>query len=387
MKKRKLRDDFSNKVKQQLAKRVGFLCSNPNCEHSTIGPSLSTTEAINMGVAAHITAASPGGARYDPSLTPAQRKSYENGIYLCQYCADLVDKDEVTYPVELLRSWKTVAEHRAGMEVHRLPQAVNEKTAQRGHREKGFRNHLPVADGLNTVKRIRDEFHATLRANQFGNLDSSDGVLAIVIVPAMPLDTPIDLSATGSLLRRKLEPVCASGNDYWSDSRFFGTIAMSRDGKVFDVTQFTDQGVICAANRRILVEDSRDYQQNKDDEEPIRSIYLSKIERVSVEAITSYFSLLKEFNISTSWYVDISLINLRPSVVLSTDIWLYGSGKKIFKDKDIIIPDPTRIEVLLSEQEKVAQTLRPVFNFHWRAFGYEGSPYFNASGKWRSITD
>lgn len=117
-----MRDEFPERVKQQLAKRVGYRCSSPNCENSTIGPSLSTTEAINMGVAAHITAASPGGARYDPSLTPEQRKSYDNGIWLCKYCGDLVDKDEVTYPVELLRAWKTMTEHSAGMEVHRLPQ-------------------------------------------------------------------------------------------------------------------------------------------------------------------------------------------------------------------------------------------------------------------------
>jgi len=75
-----------------------------------------------MGVASHVTAASPGGARYDPSLSAEQRKSYDNGIWLCEYCGRLVDKDEATYPVELLREWKASAEERAGMEVHRLPQ-------------------------------------------------------------------------------------------------------------------------------------------------------------------------------------------------------------------------------------------------------------------------
>lgn len=126
MKKKDLRDDFPNRVKQQLARRVGFLCSNPNCGQLTSGPSLSTSEAVNMGVAAHITAASPSGARYDPSLTPEQRKSYDNGIWLCKYCGDLVDKDEVTYPVDRLRAWKSEAEHKAGIEVHRLPQVVED---------------------------------------------------------------------------------------------------------------------------------------------------------------------------------------------------------------------------------------------------------------------
>lgn len=116
-----MRDDFPKSVKAKLAKRVGYRCSNPECRQGTSGPSLSTTETVNMGVAAHITAASPGGARYDPTLTPEQRKSYDNGIWLCKYCADLVDKDEVTYPVELLRTWNTLAERRAAMELHRVP--------------------------------------------------------------------------------------------------------------------------------------------------------------------------------------------------------------------------------------------------------------------------
>jgi hypothetical protein len=121
-----MRDDFPESVKTQLAKRVGYRCSRPDCQRATSGPSLTTPQAVNMGVAAHITAASPGGVRYDPSLTSEQRKSYENGIWLCKYCGDLVDKDAMTYPVQLLLDWKASAEQRAGMEVHRLPQSQDE---------------------------------------------------------------------------------------------------------------------------------------------------------------------------------------------------------------------------------------------------------------------
>jgi len=46
-----MRDDFPENGKVQLAKRVGFRCSNPNCRQLTSGPSLSTPEAVNMGVA------------------------------------------------------------------------------------------------------------------------------------------------------------------------------------------------------------------------------------------------------------------------------------------------------------------------------------------------
>jgi len=108
-----MRDDFSEEVKRTLANRVSNNCSNPDCRTSTSGPQSDSTKALNIGVAAHISAASQGGPRYNPSLTPEQRCHSNNGIWLCQNCAKLVDNDPSQFPEELLRAWKVVAEHRA----------------------------------------------------------------------------------------------------------------------------------------------------------------------------------------------------------------------------------------------------------------------------------
>lgn len=105
-----MRDGFSASVKNTLADRVGNQCSNQACRQPTSGPQSDPTAAINVGVAAHITAAAPGGPRYDPLLTAEQRASHENGIWLCQVCAKLIDSDEPRYAVGILREWKRVAE-------------------------------------------------------------------------------------------------------------------------------------------------------------------------------------------------------------------------------------------------------------------------------------
>ena len=105
-----MRDDFSQATKDILARRVNYLCSNPDCPLATIGPHSDSQKAVNKGVAAHITAAAPGGKRYDVSLTSEQRSGADNGIWLCQNCAKLVDSDEKRYHVDLLRAWKLVAE-------------------------------------------------------------------------------------------------------------------------------------------------------------------------------------------------------------------------------------------------------------------------------------
>jgi hypothetical protein len=70
----------------------------------------------NIGVAAHISAASPGGARYDETLTPETRSDISNGIWLCQTHAKLIDDDELTYTVAVLRDWKDTAEQMAALE-------------------------------------------------------------------------------------------------------------------------------------------------------------------------------------------------------------------------------------------------------------------------------
>ena len=60
-----MRDDFQTQTKELLAKRVGYRCSNPGCRQPTSGPHDDPNRAISVGVAAHITAASPGGPRHD----------------------------------------------------------------------------------------------------------------------------------------------------------------------------------------------------------------------------------------------------------------------------------------------------------------------------------
>ncbi|WP_254542432.1 hypothetical protein [Escherichia coli] len=105
------RDDFSPSVKRTLAERVGWKCSYPGCNQTTVGPDSSDTNSrINNGIAAHITAAAPGGPRYDPSLTPEQRSSIDNGIWMCRSHGALIDSDYTIYSVEQLKNWKQLAE-------------------------------------------------------------------------------------------------------------------------------------------------------------------------------------------------------------------------------------------------------------------------------------
>lgn len=86
------RCEFSADTRDRVAKRAHFFCSI--CRALTVAASTeSPGSVINIGVAAHITAASPGGPRYDPALNDTQRASVENAIWLCQTHAKLIDDD------------------------------------------------------------------------------------------------------------------------------------------------------------------------------------------------------------------------------------------------------------------------------------------------------
>ena len=122
-----MRDDFSQQTLDILAKRVGVRCSNPGCRKLTTGPRSDSALAINIGVGAHITAASEGGSRFDQTLSKTQRKSVDNGIWLCQNCAKLVDNDPVRYTIDILKNWKQQAEGFALSAVERSP---TEKTIE-----------------------------------------------------------------------------------------------------------------------------------------------------------------------------------------------------------------------------------------------------------------
>jgi len=101
---------FSVGVKRRLADRVGGRCSHPSCGRDTVGPTVDPGASVNVGAAAHITASSVGGPRYDSGLSTEERSSGANGIWLCETHAKLIDTDPDAYPIGLLQGWKQAAE-------------------------------------------------------------------------------------------------------------------------------------------------------------------------------------------------------------------------------------------------------------------------------------
>lgn len=116
------RDDFTPDTKESLAARAGYRCSFPGCRALTIGPSSEAPDAMSsVGMACHISAASagPGARRYHPDMSPEDRRSIGNGIWMCYTHGKLIDTDETRFTIPQLEKWREIAEVRARAQVER----------------------------------------------------------------------------------------------------------------------------------------------------------------------------------------------------------------------------------------------------------------------------
>lgn len=98
--------DFNKNTIDVLARRAAFLCSNPDCRISTVGPNSDVQKATTIGEAAHIQGARSDAPRYDPKMSDVVRAAITNGIWLCKNCHGKVDRDVHRYLADLLFKWR-----------------------------------------------------------------------------------------------------------------------------------------------------------------------------------------------------------------------------------------------------------------------------------------
>jgi hypothetical protein len=85
----------------------GNQCAIPDCKSPLI------IGDVVVGEICHISARRKGGARYDPSLTVAEKDDFPNLVLLCSTCHKLVDSSPSEYTAEWLRQVKVAHEQKA----------------------------------------------------------------------------------------------------------------------------------------------------------------------------------------------------------------------------------------------------------------------------------
>lgn len=106
-----LRDRVPPAQEKVVIARSGNKCAYHSCGLAlTIDPKADGDRPKATGKVAHIAAASPGGPRYDPNMTTAERGSAQNLIYLCGPHHDAVDTQLEYHTREFLLETKRAHE-------------------------------------------------------------------------------------------------------------------------------------------------------------------------------------------------------------------------------------------------------------------------------------
>lgn len=84
-------------------------------------------------------------------MTPEERSSIENGIWLCRSCARLIDSDERVYSIELLRMWKDAAEYEQSCIINQTDNWLKTNVVFENRKNIACRKAKEVLDNLHGI--------------------------------------------------------------------------------------------------------------------------------------------------------------------------------------------------------------------------------------------
>lgn len=278
-----MRDNFSKQTVIEIAKGVGWRCSNPDCMRATVAANEAEDGTLIIADAAHICAASPDGPRYDETQTTTQRRAKENGIWLCKVCARLVDLDPAKYTDDVLRKWKRDAQKRALLEMlaPRVPAPSGEAVriealiaeADRSGRSAGFSQtftalHAAASADLSAYKRSTVwstsplELTLTLYNDpSVAPFHISELPLAVEVAPEVAIIAPPGTGKTVTLLqlatyvlaRNAIIPLFFRLGDWSAGSS--GLLASVRERRAFQEVSNADLELLAERGRLLLLLD------------------------------------------------------------------------------------------------------------------------------------
>ncbi|MGO8746422.1 MAG: hypothetical protein ACLQNE_10560 [Thermoguttaceae bacterium] len=235
--------------------------------------------------------------------------------------------------------------------------------------ENGIRDLFPLglrsdSTSADRVRIIRTEFEEQLRKRSFHGLVRRHGALAIAVIPGN--ERQFDWE---ELKKRQIPPPRSNG----SNPEFTGKSVVSvcpGDPGPFSIAELRTDGVIFAANTSLL-----DPVYNGDSEHIIPA---PAIEDAIITSVAEYLRTLQAMNAPLPWHICVSLLEIHGYRLLVSK---GNTSRRPYPNADIIadsrvVPSLANVD----SDEKVATFLRPVINYIWREFGFEGSTSYTKNG-------
>lgn len=365
------RDDFPQKVKDIITKRAAYECSNPNCNNLCVGPAETKNDEVNFfGKVAHITAASEGGPRFDPTLSAEQRKSTENAIFLCSNCAEMIDKNQgADYPKEILLKWKEDHENK-----------IRKRVTSQKPLKKTNENLDSVEERINTFyqKRLNELKSGGYHINIPGparlqiHMISIDALNTSELFDLEPIFSDSDdyLRPPGCIIGRNIERnfqglLVSCGPDPYSES-FVGYVQLYRNGMIEAIDSSLLKPTTQLYGRKYL--------------QPVKKIGMWQLERNIFESCEMYLKTLEKIGAGLPIYLYISYTHMKDyaiSLVPYKSLDLFNKDSDIAKIDDILLPHLKIDSFGINFEVK----LKSAFDIFWNAFNQPSSRNYDEKGK------
>jgi hypothetical protein len=238
------RDNFSKQIIEKLKSRVAHRCSNPNCRVPTSAPS-ANDKVNNIGIAAHISAASVGGPRYDSSMPAEKRKSIENAIWLCANCSIDIDKDENRYSINVLKAWKKEAEDTARIELGKKLPSNSETIDTLVAALKGFPNNY-ISTAISNVHEATAKSLENLDSRFIVKTSHNDGKTSIQIYAKEDISFLMKINSYNTnIYREKYKKLFEHGQNFEINSD-----AITIQGSKLLEEMFNTKGVLSISSHK-----------------------------------------------------------------------------------------------------------------------------------------
>jgi len=240
------------------------------------------------------------------------------------------------------------------------------------------------AKAIERIQQEQEHFEQAVLTNQFHDFTPKRGILALSLIPEIPLDPPLNFS---KLRARNVRFPCICGTQDRPDVFADYALVASRD-----TADQTRQGVVrldrfgrvFAADGTLLGNDISDEVAKRYAARATGYIPSLAYEESLIGAAFSYLQVLHSLGVRGPIQCLIVLFQIRGFyLAVRPSLELRGPTPRLCQ-RDELRPDAITIhpDDDVSSIAAVACLLKPAFDYIWLEFGYDHSHNFNDSGQW-----
>ena len=246
-------------------------------------------------------------------------------------------------------------------------------------------------EGVDRAEAEREHFEQQLLTEQFYTFRAKICILAVTILPLVPLKKELDFSKNELVLTEIIQPFLGDGRppEYRAKSVITGGVSR---GIPDSLVELKKSGSIFACYNLVYLRDeiSGSWELGSMGGTPVDPakpypLSMARYQTIIIQRVQRFLHSLKELNVNGPWFFSISLLNVKNCILMPLDYptALRGRGrpydKEHVKTDYVILP----ADVNIADDEHVTTALAEPLGELWRAFGYRTYPRYFPDGRFQ----